>query len=95
MSNNLQEINNLKEELRRLSPSRIIQTGHNLYEQHDKNTIKKLCVTCGGKGFYLLIQGFPTKAVIPGRTGEIIPCEECEDGFKYSEMLEEYHGKGV
>jgi len=44
-----------------------------------------LCVSCGGKGFYLLV-------TVGNKIGEIIPCEECEDGFKYSKMLKEYHG---
>jgi len=56
----------------------------------DKNTIKQLCVSCGGKGFYLLMQGFPNKRDSHAK-GEIFPCD-CEEGFKYSKMLEEYHG---
>lgn len=89
MSNNLQEVNNLKQLLGQLQQSRIIQTGHNYYEKIDKETVKRLCVTCGGKGFYLLMQGFPdTKNPrnITGR-GEVVFCEECEDGFKYSKMV--------
>jgi len=74
-----------------MSSQNIVLTGHNLYEQHDKDTIKRLCVSCGGKGFYLLMQGFPNAKSRP-KTGEMIPCEECEDGFKYSKMLSEYHG---
>jgi len=56
----------------------------------DKDTIKQLCVSCGGKGFYLLMQGFPNQKD-SAKLGEIIPCD-CEDGFKYSKMLTEYHG---
>jgi len=54
----------------------------------DKDTIKRLCITCGGKGFYLLMHGFPdpkNPRSITGK-GEIIPCD-CEDGFKYSQMV--------
>ena len=43
-----------------------------------------LCVSCGGKGFYLLVTVGNTKGVIT-------PCD-CEDGFKYSNMIEEYNG---
>jgi len=67
----------------------IVWTGHNLYEQHDNNTIKQLCVQCGGKGIYLLIHGVPG---INEPKGVLTPCEECEDGFKYSKMLKEDHG---
>jgi len=70
-----------------MPPLRIILTGHNLYEQHDKDTIKQLCVTCGGKGFYLLCK-------LGDHRGIITPCEECEDGFKYTKMLKENHGSG-
>ena len=59
----------------------------------DQTTIKQLCVNCGGKGFYLLMQGFPdpkNPRNIKGK-GEIIPCD-CEDGFKYSKRLDEEHG---
>jgi len=56
----------------------------------DKDTIKQLCVNCGGKGFYLLMQGFPNKRD-PHAKGEIIPCE-CEEGFKYKRGLKENHG---
>jgi len=42
-----------------------------------------LCVRCGGKGFYLLLQGFPTDK---NPKGEIVACNECEKGFKYSDM---------
>jgi len=64
--------------------------GVDLYEQHDKDTIKQVCVSCGGKGFYLLIQGVPG---IDQAKGKLVECEECENGFKYSKLLEEYHGK--
>ena len=43
-----------------------------------------LCVNCGGKGFYLLMQGFPSKS-LRGRQGEIVACN-CEKGFKYSQL---------
>ncbi len=84
MSNNLQEINNLSEALAR-HPSRIIQIGHNCYEQHDADTIKQLCVSCGGKGFYLL-------CTLGNHKGVLVACGECEDGFKYSKMLEQDYG---
>jgi len=57
----------------------------------DKETIKQLCVSCGGKGFYLLIQGFPDSKS-SNRQGEITPCD-CEDGFKYSERIKDQNGK--
>jgi len=66
----------------------MIQISHNCFEKLDKDTIKMVCVSCGGKGFYLLIQGFPTIH----NKGEIVACE-CEDGFKYSKMLVEDYGK--
>jgi len=40
------------------------------------------------------MQGFPNPKNprdIKGK-GEVIPCEECEEGFKYSKSIEEYHG---
>jgi len=67
-----------------------IQIGHNCFEQVDKDTIKQLCVICGGKGFYLLMRGFPNQKD-SAKQGEIMPCD-CEHGFKYSQMLKEYHG---
>ena len=81
MSNNLQEINNLKQELLQ-NPLRTIQIGHSNYERIDNDTIKILCVACGGKGYYLLMQGFPTDT---NAKGEIVSCD-CEKGFKYSKM---------
>lgn len=72
-----------------MTPQAIIQTGHELFERIDKETIKQLCVSCGGKGFYLLIQGVPG---ICKPIGEIQPCDECEDGFKYKNLLVEDHG---
>jgi len=54
----------------------IIQTGHNFTEKIDKETNKILCLECGGKGFYLLVQNGNTK-------GELVHCEYCEKGFKY------------
>jgi len=89
MSDKLQEINNLAQELTQ-NPQRLIQIGHECFEQVDKDTIKQLCVSCGGKGFYLLIQGFPDSK-LKTRQGEIMPCD-CEDGFKYSKMLEKDYG---
>jgi len=62
-----------------MSQSRIIQTTHDLLEKIDNDTKKTLCVSCGGKGFYLLCSIFDHK-------GEIISCE-CENGFKYSAIL--------
>jgi len=58
----------------------------------DKDTIKRLCVTCGGKGFYLLMHGFPNKRDLH-RKGEIVSCN-CEDGFKYRKIkgLREHYG---
>jgi len=44
-----------------------------------------LCVSCGGKGFYLLV-------TVGNKKGELVFCGECEDGFKYSKMLKEDHG---
>jgi len=77
-----------------MNAQRIIQIGHNYFEQHDKDTIKQLCVNCGGKGFYLLMQGFPNASRNPRAKGEIQPCTDCEDGYKYSKMIKEYHGGG-
>jgi len=53
-----------------------------------------LCVECGGKGFYLLMQGFPdpkNPRNIVGK-GEIVSCDMCESGFKYFEELEKEDG---
>ena len=85
MSNKLQEIKNLKELLIQ-HPQRTIQIGHSCFEQVDKDTIKQLCVRCGGKGFYLLV-------TVGNHKGELVFCGECEDGFKYSKALKEDHGK--
>jgi len=52
--------------------------------------MKQLCVTCGGKGFYLQMIGFPDKTN-RRKKGELVPCG-CEDGFKYTKMLKEQHG---
>jgi len=76
-----------------MSAKRIILTGHSYYEQVDNNTIKQLCVTCGGKGFYLLMQGFPNKRD-PHAKGEIMFCDQCEDGFKYLRHLKNPYGGG-
>jgi len=68
----------------------IIQIGHNNFERIDKETIKMLCANCGGKGFYLLMQGFPNP-LNTGRQGDLVACD-CEQGFIYSKMIED-HGK--
>jgi len=73
-----------------VSIQRGILIAHNSYEKIDKETIKMLCVSCGGKGFYLLIDGFPGEKINP--KGSIIPCQECEDGFKYSKQLDMIDG---
>jgi len=57
-------------------PQNIIQTGHSFAEKIDEKTNKILCVECGGKGFYLLVQ-------VGCKKGEIVSCEMCEEGFKY------------
>lgn len=52
-----------------------------------------LCVSCGGKGYYLLMHGFPdpkNPRAIKGN-GEIVSCD-CEKGFNYFEDKIE-HGK--
>jgi len=67
-----------------------IQIAHSNFERIDKETIKMLCVSCGGKGFYLLIEGVPGVNMDP--KGVIMPCEECEDGFKYSKMVSDHNG---
>jgi len=87
MSNNLQEINNLAQLLAQ-KPQLTIPIGHNCFERIDQQTIKQLCVECGGKGFYLLMQGFPNP-LNTNRQGEIVACE-CENGFKYSKMIKEH-----
>jgi len=69
--------------LTQLSPSDIIQTGHSFTEKIDDLTNKILCVTCGGKGFYLLCVYGETK-------GEIVSCEKCEQGFKYQSILKNH-----
>jgi len=41
------------------------------------------------------MQGFPDPRnphAIKGK-GEIIPCEECEDGFKYKQLVSDTNGK--
>jgi len=47
-----------------------------------------LCVKCGGKGYYLLMIGFPDKTD-PHKKGEIVSCD-CEEGFNYSKTLEDH-----
>ncbi len=76
------------------NPLSLEKTGHDLFEQHDKDTLKTICVECGGKGFYLLMHGFPdpkNPRDIKGK-GEVIPCS-CEDGFIYQKMIQEYGQK--
>jgi len=68
------------------NPKNIIQTGHSYYEKIDEKTFKTLCVTCGGKGFYLL-------CVFGESKGELVSCEKCEQGFKYQKIGMK-HGKG-
>jgi len=58
------------------NPKNIIQIGHNFAEKIDEQTNKILCVSCGGKGFYLLMHFGTNK-------GEFVSCEMCEKGFKY------------
>ncbi len=50
-----------------------------------------LCVKCGGKGYYLLMIGFPDKTD-PHKKGEIVGCEMCEKGFKYLQLGKDDHG---
>jgi len=57
------------------NPQNLIKIGHSFKEKIDEQTDKILCVECGGKGFYLLVQVGNTK-------GELVSCE-CEEGFKY------------
>jgi len=59
-----------------MSKQDIILTGHNFSEKIDSQTSKILCLECGGKGFYLLVQA-------ANRIGEFVNCEYCENGFKY------------
>jgi len=62
--------------LAQLTNQDIILTGHKFAEKIDDKTHKILCVTCGGKGFYLLMNFWNQK-------GDIVSCEMCEKGFKY------------
>jgi len=71
------------------NPLSIDRTGHDLYEQHDKDTIKQVCVSCGTKGYYLLIQGVPG---INEAKGVLVECDQCENGYKYRKLLKEQHG---
>jgi len=64
------------------NPKNIIQTGHSFTEKIDDLTNKILCVTCGGKGFYLL-------CVYPDTKGELVSCD-CENGFKYQKILKKH-----
>jgi len=59
-----------------MSNQTIILTGHSFAEKIDELTQKIFCVTCGGKGFYLLVSFGTSK-------GELINCDECEKGFRY------------
>jgi len=70
-----------------MSQQNIIKTGHNLFEKIDDRTIKKLCVSCGGKGYYLLCNIFDHK-------GELVSCEMCEQGFKYERICMNHGKKG-
>jgi len=66
------------------NPKATIKIGHSFYEKIDSLTKKVLCVTCGGKGFFL--------EIIVGETkGELVSCD-CEQGFKYLKMGMK-HGK--
>lgn len=72
-------------------PTNTIQIGHNFSEKIDENTSKVLCVSCGGKGFYLEIVGMDTK-------GELVSCLDCEKGFRYGkreiqELSDKLNGK--
>jgi len=69
------------------NPKNIIQIGHSFKEKIDDLTNKILCVTCGGKGVYLLIEYGQTK-------GELVSCEKCEKGFRYEKILKN-HGKSA
>jgi len=64
----------------------LILTGHSFVEKIDEKTNKILCVECGGKGFYLLIQNGNTK-------GELVYCQYCEKGFKYIKRELKDYGK--
>jgi len=66
-------------------PKNIIQIGHSFSERIDSETNKMLCVECGGKGFYLLVQ-------VGNKKGELVSCE-CEEGFKYQKRGLMKHGK--
>jgi len=67
------------------NPKNIIQIGHSFKEKIDSQTDKVLCVSCGGKGFYLLMQYGTDK-------GELVGCD-CEKGFKYFKGELNNHGK--
>jgi len=66
------------------NPKNIVQIGHSCFEKIDSKTKKILCVRCGGKGYYLEMIGFPSKTD-PNKTGELVSCNECENGFIYFE----------
>jgi len=59
-----------------MDQSRGILTAHKFAEKIDDKTNKILCVTCGGKGFYCLMNFWTKK-------GELVSCEMCEKGFRY------------
>jgi len=69
-----------------MTSQRLILTGHNFTEKIDKEVNKILCVECGGKGFYLLVQA-------SNRRGEFVNCEYCEKGFKYIKRELKDYGK--
>jgi len=64
-----------------------ILTAHEFAEKIDNNTNKILCVTWGGKGFYLL-------CTYPSTKGELVSCEMCEKGFRYVKR-DLNHGKSA
>jgi len=59
-----------------MSSNQLILTGHKFAEKIDDKTQKILCVTCGGKGYYALLDYWTKK-------GEIVNCDQCENGFRY------------
>jgi len=68
-----------------MDQQRGILTAHKFGEKIDNSTNKILCVTCGGKGYYLLIE-------YGSHNGELVYCEACEKGFRYVER-DPNHGK--
>jgi len=68
-----------------MSSKDLIQTGHSFAEKIDSKTNKVLCMECGGKGFYLLVQ-------VGNHKGELVACDYCEKGFKYIKREVKEHG---